>query len=104
MTAVLHTNSSFSRTLNPFRTEYTNPNDYPKMSAPNAGRQSPDPETQGDNQKGESGSGSIGAAVSDTKAQEDSDAHKHETLSSNPEGPLEGAAHEKVSKEGRGNV
>lgn len=74
------------------------------MSAPKAGRQSPDPKHQSDDQVKESGSGNIGAAESGTKAQEVSDDHKSNVLSSNPEGPLEGAAHEKVSKEGRGNV
>lgn len=76
----------------------------PKMSAPNAGRQSPEPKHQTDEQIKESGSGNIGAAESDTKAQEVSDDQKLNQLSSNPEGPLEGAAHEKVSKESRGDV
>ena len=72
------------------------------MSAPNQGRQSPDPEDQSSGQVGAPEDGKIDAAPSDTHAQEASDEHKHETLSSNPEGPLEGAAHEKVSKDGRG--
>ena len=74
------------------------------MSAPNAGRQSPEPEKQSGAQKDEAGSGNIGAAPSETHAQESSDSTKHEGLESNPVGPLEDAAHEKVSKEGRGNV
>ena len=74
------------------------------MSAPNAGRQSPEPEKQSSSQVGQPESGKIDAAPSETHAKEVSDEHKNEGLSSNPEGPLEAAAHEKVSKEGRGNV
>lgn len=71
------------------------------MSAPKAGRQSP--ERQTDSQMKEPASGNIGAAASETKAKEDSDDFLNK-LPSNPEGPMEGAAHEKVSKEGRGDV
>ena len=74
------------------------------MSAPNAGRQSPEPEKQSNAQVGKPESGKIDAGPSDTYAKEVSDEHKMESLPSNPEGPMEGAAHEKVSKEGRGNV
>ena len=74
------------------------------MSAPNAGRQSPEPEKQSGKQKDAPGSGDIGAAPSETHAQEVSEDTKLNTLESNPTGPLEGAAHEKVSKEGRGDV
>ena len=74
------------------------------MSAPNQGRQSPEPEEQSHGQVGAPEDGKIDAAPSGTHAKETSDEHKESVLSSNPEGPLEGAAHEKVSKEGRGNV
>ena len=74
------------------------------MSAPQPGRQSPDPETQSGAQKDAPESGKIDAAPSATHAKDKSEEHKHEGLSSNPKGPMEDAAHEKVSKEGRGNV
>ena len=74
------------------------------MSAPNAGRQSPEPENQSGKQIHEPASGDIGAAPSETHAKEVSEEQKLSTLSSNPTGPLEDAAHEKVSKDGRGNV
>ncbi|KAL6718563.1 hypothetical protein ACLMJK_004655 [Lecanora helva] len=74
------------------------------MSAPNAGRQSPEPENQGGHQVGVPEPGQVGAAPSEEHAKKSSDEAKDNTLSSNPEGPLEGAAHEKISKEGRGNV
>ena len=74
------------------------------MSAPNAGRQSPEPEQQSGAQIQKPAEGTANAAPSETHAQEVSDDHKVNALSSNPEGPLEDAAHQKVSKEGRGNV
>lgn len=74
------------------------------MSAPNAGRQSPEPERQTEAQVGKPESGQIDAAPSKEHAQEKSEDAKESVLSSNPEGPLEGAAHEKISKEGRGDV
>lgn len=74
------------------------------MSAPNAGRQSPEPDTQSDAQIREPASGKIDAAPSGTYAKEVSEETKNSGLPSNPEGPMEGAAHEKVSKEGRGDV
>ena len=74
------------------------------MSAPNQGRQSPEPQEQSEGQVGTVESGKIDAAPSGTHAQESSDQTKDTGLSSNPEGPLEAAAHEKVSKDGRGNV
>lgn len=74
------------------------------MSAPNAGRQSPEPEKQTNRQAGAPESGQIDAAPSKNHAKDASDDHKENVLESNPEGPMEGAAHEKVSKEGRGNV
>ena len=74
------------------------------MSAPNAGRQSPEPEKQSSAQTGKPAEGTADAAPSETHAQEVSDDHKENALLSNPVGPLETAAHEKVSKEGRGDV
>lgn len=74
------------------------------MSAPKAGRQSPEPEKQSDAQISQPESGKIDAAPSDTHAKEVSDDQKLNALPSNPEGPLERAAHEKVSKKGRGDV
>lgn len=72
------------------------------MSAPKAGRQSPERTT--DSQTKELGSGNIGAADSKGQAKDESNDSVLNKLPSNPEGPMEGAAHEKVSKEGRGNV
>ncbi|KAI4234181.1 MAG: hypothetical protein L6R40_006840 [Gallowayella cf. fulva] len=68
------------------------------MSAPNAGRQSPPPSQQPDSKIGAAGSGNIDAAPSDTHAKDKSEEAKSDggVLSSNPEGPLEGAAHEKI--------
>ena len=74
------------------------------MSAPNAGRQSPEPEKQSHGQVGAPESGQIDAAPSKEHAKETSDDHKENVLESNPVGPMEDAAHEKVSKEGRGDV
>ncbi|MCJ1338015.1 hypothetical protein MMC09_003299 [Bachmanniomyces sp. S44760] len=74
------------------------------MSAPNAGRQSPSPSRQSAAQVSEPASGKADAAPSATHAQEVSDENKSKGLESNPVGPLEVAAHEKVSKEGRGDV
>ncbi len=70
------------------------------MSAPKAGRQSP--ERQTDSQIKEPASGDIGAAENKDQAKDESDDSVLNKLPSNPEGPMEGAAHEKVSKEGRG--
>ena len=74
------------------------------MSAPNQGRQSPEPEQQSNEQVGAPEAGKADAAPSATYAKDSSNHHKENVLSSNPEGPLEGAAHEKVSMDGRGNV
>lgn len=74
------------------------------MSAPNAGRQSPEPETQSHEQVSAPESGKIDAAPTETHSKDASEDHKQNTLSSNPKGPMEDAAHEKISKEGRGNV
>ena len=73
------------------------------MSAPNAGRQSPEPETV-PHQTSAPADGKANAAPSATHAQDKSDDNKDNMLDSNPKGPMEDAAHEKVSKEGRGNV
>ena len=74
------------------------------MSAPNEGRQSPPPEQQSEKQIGIPAGGKADAAPSATHAKDESNKHKDSVLESNPVGPLEAAAHEKVSKEGRGNV
>ncbi|KAL8831709.1 MAG: hypothetical protein Q9191_000719 [Dirinaria sp. TL-2023a] len=68
------------------------------MSAPNAGRQSPELEQQSGKQGVEApAGGDIGAAPSETHAKEVSDDHKLNALPSNPTGPLEDAAHEKIN-------
>ena len=74
------------------------------MSAPHAGRQSPEPEKQTHEQVGVPESGKIGAGKTETGSKDESEETKGNALESNPVGPLEGAAHEKVSKEGRGDV
>lgn len=74
------------------------------MSAPNPGRQSPEPEKQSDAQVGAPQDGKIDAGPSETHSKDESEEYKHEGLSSNPKGPMEDAANEKVSKDGRGNV
>ena len=71
------------------------------MSAPHAGRQSPPPE-QAPHSVEKPADAKIGAAPSDTHAKEESEKAKDSGLSSNPEGPLEGAAEAKTSKDGRG--
>ncbi|KAL8643977.1 MAG: hypothetical protein Q9210_007481, partial [Variospora velana] len=67
------------------------------MSAPNPGRQSPEPSAQTDAQTGQPESGKINAAPSAEHAKEKSEQAKGDggVLSSNPEGPLEGMAKEK---------
>ena len=67
------------------------------MSAPNAGRQSPEPEKQSNKQTGAQGSGEIGAAPTDTHAKDESEAQKS-GLESNPEHTLQGASEAKTSK------
>lgn len=74
------------------------------MSAPNAGRQSPDPKDQSDEQIRAPESGKIGAGKTETGSKDESNDTKDNVLESNPVGPLEDAAHDKVSKEGRGNM
>ena len=74
------------------------------MSAPRAGRQSPEPEKQTNEQVGAPESGKIDAGKSETGSKDESEDAKENVLESNPVGPMEDAAHEKVSKEGRGNV
>ena len=69
------------------------------MSAPNQGRQSPDPAKQsGEQGKDAPGAGSVG------EPQVDENTASLADLDSNPVGPVEDAAKEKVSKEGRGDV
>lgn len=68
------------------------------MSAPNAGRQSPDPERQtGAQQQDAPSTGQISDDVSDENQQQSHET-KEEGLSSNPKGPLDDAADEKLSK------
>ena len=74
------------------------------MSAPNPGRQSPEPEKQSHSQVGAPESGKIDAGKSETGSKDESTDTKENALESNPVGPMEDAAHEKVSKEGRGNI
>lgn len=74
------------------------------MSAPNAGRQSPEPEKQSHEQVGAPESGKIDAGKTETGSKDESNDTKDNVLESNPVGPMEQAAHDKVSKEGRGNV
>lgn len=74
------------------------------MSAPNAGRQSPEPDQQSHQQVGAPEDGKANAAPSDTHAKDSSEDAKENVLSSNPKGALEDAAHEKRSKEGRGDI
>jgi len=69
------------------------------MSAPNPGRQSPEPQDQSNEQISAPESGKIGGAPSETHSKDKSDEYKENTLSSNPEGPLEAAAKEKTSKD-----
>lgn len=74
------------------------------MSAPRAGRQSPEPETQSHEQVGAPESGKIDAGKTETGSKDESVDTKDNILESNPVGPMEDAAHEKVSKEGRGDI
>ncbi|KAI9833165.1 MAG: hypothetical protein M1819_003788 [Sarea resinae] len=75
------------------------------MSAPNAGRQSPEPETQsGAQQQDPQGSGQVDSGSSNAAAQESSDKTKHKGLESNPTGVLEHASEQKTTKDGRGDV
>ena len=79
------------------------------MSAPNPGRQSPEPENapkQTESQTAGAGDdqAKVGAAPTDTYSKDTSEDNKESVLSSNPEGPLEHAAQEKISKEGRGEA
>lgn len=67
------------------------------MSAPNAGRQSPDPEQQ----HGSQGTDAQ-AAPNDQGANQDSTKDQLKDLSSNPTAPLEHASQEKTKK-GNGN-
>ena len=67
-----------------------------------ADRNSPPPSEQSDAQTAASASGNIDAAPSAEHAKDASEDAKESVLSSNPEGPLETAAHDKVSKKGRG--
>ena len=78
------------------------------MSAPKAGRNSPPPSDQSDAQQSSlsSGSGKINDDNDKNTSSESKDQNKNDTagLPSNPKGPLEDAAREKLSKGGRGDV
>ncbi|KAI9895021.1 MAG: hypothetical protein M1814_000244 [Vezdaea aestivalis] len=74
------------------------------MSAPNQSRQSPPPEEQSEKQVGAPASGKADAAPSADSSKKSSDQTKLEGLESNPKGPLEDKAKEKVTKDGRGDV
>lgn len=67
------------------------------MSAPNQGRQSPDPERQSGAQQQAPPAENPNQAPGESKAKEDSKAQL-EGLSSNPKGPLDEEAKAKVSK------
>lgn len=69
------------------------------MSAPNQGRQSPEPETTSDAQTGTTASNpnKQGGAASQEQSQQASN-EQLKGLSSNPTGPLDKAAEEKTSK------
>lgn len=71
------------------------------MSAPNPGRQSPDPERAPEKVE-HAVEAKVGAAPSEEHAKEVSDQAKESVLSSNPTHPLEESAEAKISKEGRG--
>ena len=74
------------------------------MSAPNPGRQSPEPETQsGEQQRSPPASGKIGSSMSSSRrapefGQQSSDDTKLHGLSSNPEHPLDKIEAEKFAK------
>jgi hypothetical protein len=76
-----------------------------KMSAPNAGRQSPDPENAPQQTESTTeGAGSEQAQVgTDTDSKGESE-NTLDNLESNPKGVLEDAAQEKISKDGRGDI
>ncbi|CAF9921122.1 hypothetical protein IMSHALPRED_005088 [Imshaugia aleurites] len=69
------------------------------MSAPHAGRQSPDPEDQSHEQVGVPESGKIDAGKTEAGSKDESDDTKDNALESNPVGPMEDAAQKKVSKD-----
>ncbi|KXT18088.1 hypothetical protein AC579_4586 [Pseudocercospora musae] len=83
---------------NTFQFKPTHPNHtLNTMSAPNQGRQSPDPERQSGAQQQAPPAENPNQAPGESKAKEDSKAQL-EGLSSNPKGPLDEEAKAKVSK------
>ncbi|KAI9673492.1 MAG: hypothetical protein M1817_002955 [Caeruleum heppii] len=75
------------------------------MSAPNAGRQSPEPARQSGSQQQDTpstGDSKAGAAPSDTHAKESSDNTKFHGLESNPKGAMDDKADKATGKDGRG--
>lgn len=71
------------------------------MSAPNAGRQSPEPETQSESQVG-APTGTSGADPQGQGGEKGSEEEAGSGLESNPTHPLEESAKAKTTKEGRG--
>jgi hypothetical protein len=69
-----------------------------KMSAPNAGRQSPEPEKQSDAQAGQTSSNVNNQGGDVAKGSEKSSDDTKSALSSNPEHPLAKHAEETTSK------
>lgn len=85
----------------PHTTNHTTPQHIPTMSAPNAGRQSPDPETQA----GKQATAPAATNVNDQGGAPDDKAHSADAskdalsgLASNPKGVLEDEAAKKTSK------
>lgn len=73
------------------------------MSAPNSGRESPDPkDAPQQTESTTEHAGSDQAKVGTDRDSKGESQNTLENLESNPEGPLEDAAKAKISKEGRG--
>lgn len=68
------------------------------MSAPNQGRQSPEPETQSNAQAGKTANPNDQGGAPSSDHAGDASAEQLKNLSSNPTGPLDKAAEEKTSK------
>lgn len=69
------------------------------MSAPNQGRQSPEPENQTDLQNGTQAGDPNGQNAAPKGGAAEKSKQQLDNLSSNPKGPLEDAAKDKVSKD-----
>ncbi|KAG9690855.1 hypothetical protein KCU81_g8519, partial [Aureobasidium melanogenum] len=68
------------------------------MSAPNAGRQSPDPENQSGKQQAEPTSGNAHHGAQPSEGSKKASDNQLSGLESNPTGPLDQAAKDKTSK------